>query len=105
MSHFESLMEKDRESSIFSHRKIDNRELDAHKIALQNSDTRYHKISGGLVSHPSQRTGGSRSTHHHIGIQGFKLSKKFDIAIREIVIREIAIRSQPSICPDMWQTS
>jgi hypothetical protein len=34
-----------------------------------------------------------------IGIRGFKLSKKFDIATREIVIRDIAIRSQSSISP------
>jgi hypothetical protein len=49
------------------------------------------------MSRPSQRTGGSRSMDQHFGIRGFKLSKKLGIATREIAIREITIRSQPSI--------
>jgi hypothetical protein len=48
-------------------------------------------------SRPFQRTGGSRLAHRHFGVWGFKLSKKFDIATREIAIREIPIRSQSSI--------
>jgi hypothetical protein len=45
-------------------------------------------------SRPSHRTGGSRLSHRHIGIRGFKLSMKLDIATREIAIHEIPIRSQ-----------
>jgi hypothetical protein len=84
---------------ILFHRKIGNRELDEQrKLLSKNSDTRYREIPRRLVSRPSQRTGGSRSTHRrHFGIRGFKLSKKFDIATREIAIREI--RSQPFISP------
>jgi hypothetical protein len=47
-------------------------------------------------SRPSHRTGGSRLFRRHFGVRGFKLSKKLDIATREIPIREIPIRSQPS---------
>jgi hypothetical protein len=96
-SHSASFIEKDREPSISFHRNIGNREVDAQNLALQNSDTRYRDIPRRLKSRPSQRTGGSRSTHHDIGIRGFDLSKKFDIATGEIAIREISIRSQPSI--------
>jgi hypothetical protein len=97
-SHSASLIEKDREPSISFHRNIGNREVDAQNLALQNSDTRYRDIPRRLLSLPSQRTGGSGSTHRrHFGIRGFKLSKKLDIATREIAIREIPIRSQPSI--------
>jgi hypothetical protein len=41
--------------------------------------------------------GEHRSARRHFGVRGFKLSKKLDIATREIAIREIPIRSQPSI--------
>jgi hypothetical protein len=72
--------------------------VDAQNLALQNSDTRCRDIPRRLVRHPSQRTGGSGSTHRrHIDIRGFKLSKKLDIATHEIAIREISIRSRPSI--------
>jgi hypothetical protein len=86
---------------ILFHRKIRNRDLDEQrKLLSKNSDTQYHEIPRRLVSHPSQRTGGSGSTHHrHFGIWGFNLSKKLDIATHEIVIHEIAIRSQLFISP------
>jgi hypothetical protein len=74
-SHSGSLIEKDREPSIFSHRKIGNRELGTQNIALQNSDTQYCKILRRLVSHPSQRTCSSRSESLYIGISKFAVLK------------------------------
>ena len=86
---------------ILFHRKIGNRELDEQrKLLSKNPDTRNREIPRRLVSRPSQRTGRSGSTHRrHFGIRGFNLSKKLDIATREIAIREIMIRSQPFISP------
>jgi hypothetical protein len=102
-------IKKDHEPSILSHRKIRNRELEAQRqLHSKNSDMRYRKIPRRLVSRPSQRTGGSRSTHRHIGISEFVVLKdrsQQDFETREITIREIAIRSQPSICLDTWRTS
>jgi hypothetical protein len=53
---------------------------------------------------------GQVAAHHRIVIsafrvRGFKLSKKLDIATREIPIRETPIRSQPSVCQDTWRAS
>jgi hypothetical protein len=49
-----------------------NRELDEQrKLLSTNSDTRYRDIPRRLLSRPSQRTGGSRSTNRQIDIRGF----------------------------------
>jgi hypothetical protein len=100
------IVHQETRGEILFHRKIGNRELDEQrKLLSKNSDTRYREILRRLVSHPSRRTGGSRSTHRHIGIRGFKLSKKFEITTHEIAIRDIAIRSQSFVCPDTWRIS
>jgi hypothetical protein len=50
-------------------------------------------------SRPFQRTGGRDQSQRHSAFRGsgFQASKKLDIATRKIPIREIPIRSQPSI--------
>jgi hypothetical protein len=63
----------------------------------QNRDTRYSdtisavRFSGHVANIATHR--------RHFTIRGFKLSKNFDIAIHEIAICEISIKSQPSIFP------